>query len=206
MLLSHIISFSNGSTLWIYFLISIFWVYTFSWGNERLRIKRLNSRINISEEKLMKLLTSSCTRTFLAWWNHAIPFVRSYRQRIPRVAVSLFLRNWTLALINKRATYLVRGIVTISWREYILAMVTRRLKICSTSLMPDEICYRSKQVRSKSRSVPRTLFGAKFLRSTRPWPWRNEPGADQFTEPKTRYSVPRNGSNYLASWTAGKWP
>lgn len=33
-----------------------------------------------------------------------------------------------------------------------------------------------------------------------------KPGAEQFTEPQTRYFVPRNGSNYLASWTGGKWP
>lgn len=45
-----------------------------------------------------------------------------------------------------------------------------------------------------------------FFDPVRPWPWRSEPGAEQFTEPQTRYSVPRNGSNYLASWTGGKWP
>lgn len=118
MLLSDITSSSNGSTLCIYFLISIFWVYTFSWGNERLRIKRLDSRINISEEKLMKLLTSSCTRTFLTWRNHAIPFVRRYRQRIPRVAVSLFLRNY-----NSRTNKQTRDVSRPWHRNDIMARV-----------------------------------------------------------------------------------
>lgn len=54
---------------------------------------------------LMKLLTSSCTRTFLTWWDHAIPFVQSYRQRIPRVAASLFLPNY-----NSRANKQTRDV------------------------------------------------------------------------------------------------
>lgn len=44
---------------------------------------------------------------------------------------------------------------------------------------------------------------SKFLRSG-PTLAMEKPGAEQFTEPQTRYFVPRNGSNYLASWTGGK--
>lgn len=62
-------------------------------------------------------------------------------------------------------------------------------------------CWNALQAAAKFWRTRGNLFDPR-----RPWPWRSESGAEQFTEPQTRYSVPRNGSNYLASWTGGKWP